>query len=238
MKFAKYNLDGTKGTDVSLDPALFATSANPQMIKDLVVAIRRNLRQWSASTRDRSRVNHSTQKPHKQKGTGKARQGRLSSPQYKGGGVVFGPQPKFDQHVKINKKERKSAVGYILGQFAAENALFVVQDPEMQAPKTKDVVKLLSSMQTKGRVLFVLESSHQKIDIADQSLLVSVPSHKYDHFKKSQSNLPGVGVALLSDLNAYQLLKAGTVVITESALKQLEEQGYVSKTSEKEKADV
>lgn len=238
MKFKKYNLDGSKTEEVSLDASVFATSANPQLVKDCVVAMRRNLRQWSASTRDRSKVNHSTQKPHKQKGTGKARQGRLSSPQYKGGGVVFGPQPKFDQHVKINKKERRSAVGYVLGQLASENALFVVQDPALKMPKTKDVVALLNAMESKGRVLFILETPQQKIDVAGQSLLMSVPSHKYDAFKKSQANLPKVGVTLLSDLNAYQLLKANTVIISESALKQFQESVSSTKTVEKEKTDV
>ena len=89
----------------TLDDAFLDVQANSQMIKDYIVALRANARQWSANTLGRSEVVHSTKKPHRQKGTGSARQGSLVSPQYRGGGIVFGPKPKFDQHVRINKKK-------------------------------------------------------------------------------------------------------------------------------------
>ena len=77
------------------------------MIKDYIVALRANKRQWSANTKGRTEVNHSNKKPWRQKGTGNARQGTFAAPQFKGGGVVFGPKPKFDQHVRINRQERR-----------------------------------------------------------------------------------------------------------------------------------
>ena len=105
----KYNLSGEQIGSVALDDALLEGIANPQMVKDYLVAYRANQRQWSANTKSRAEVNHSGQKPHPQKGTGRARQGYLGSPQYKGGGRVFGPKPKFDQNVKMNKKVHENS---------------------------------------------------------------------------------------------------------------------------------
>lgn len=108
----KYNLAGEALGQVAINDELLESNANSQMIKDYIVALRENARQWSANTQTRAEVNHSGKKPHPQKGTGKARQGYLGSPQYKGGGRVHTPRPKFDQHVRINRKEkeRRSAI--------------------------------------------------------------------------------------------------------------------------------
>lgn len=216
----KFNLDGEELGQFDCSQDLFVANANSQMVKDYVVAIRRNMRQWSASTLDRSMVNHSTQKPHKQKGTGRARQGRLSSPQYKGGGVVFGPMPKFNQHVRINKRERRAATRYVLGQYVQDEKLFVLQDPIMSAPKTKLVDQFIRKLQLQGRVLFVVENFYDEVELGGVKLRRDVRRDKYDSFKKSQSNIPQTAVCTLSDLNAYQLLKAEVVILTESAAQQ------------------
>ena len=89
--------------------------------------------------KSRSEVNHTTKKPHPQKGGGRARQGSLAAPQYKGGGRVFGPKPKFDQHVRINKKERKAAIRFLIGEKIRENKLHIIEHTEMDAPKTKTI---------------------------------------------------------------------------------------------------
>lgn len=112
----KYDLNGKVLGEVTIAEDLLNEPANSQMIKDYIVALRANKRQWSANTKGRSEVNHSTKKPHPQKGTGRARQGSLAAPQYKGGGRVFGPKPKFDQHVRINKKERRLAIRYLVAE--------------------------------------------------------------------------------------------------------------------------
>ena len=97
------------------------------MIKDYIVALRANARQWSANTKTRSEVKHTTKKPHPQKGQGRARQGSLVSPQYRGGGRVFGPKPKFDQHVRINQKERKAAIRFFLAEKLKENRVWLIE---------------------------------------------------------------------------------------------------------------
>src|SRR3990172_11505661 len=105
------------------------------MIKDYLVALRANERQWSANTQVRSEVNHSGQKPHPQKGTGKARQGYLGSPQYRGGGRVFGPRPKPGlERIRINKKEKRAAIRHLLAEKALGQRIFVLSAPHLKAP--------------------------------------------------------------------------------------------------------
>ena len=116
VKLKKYDIKGKHLGDVEVNEALVNAEANGQSIKDYIVALRANARQWSANTKGRSEVNHTTKKPHPQKGGGRARQGSLAAPQYKGGGRVFGPKPKFDQHVKINRKERQAAIRFLLSE--------------------------------------------------------------------------------------------------------------------------
>src|SRR5271154_3840437 len=133
----KYNLEGKHVGDVKVNAALLEAEANSQMIKDYIVALRANARQWSANTKTRSEVNHTTKKPHPQKGGGRARQGSLASPQYKGGGRVFGPKPKFDQHVRINKKEKKAAIRFLLAEKMREDKLHIIDNIDIETPKTK-----------------------------------------------------------------------------------------------------
>src|SRR5256885_151263 len=116
MLLKKFSLDAKETGTVEVADALATAQVNSQLVKDYIVALRANARQWSANTKGRSEVNHSTKKPHAQKGGGRSRQGSLAAPQYKGGGRVFGPKPKFDQHVKINQKERRSAIRALIGE--------------------------------------------------------------------------------------------------------------------------
>src|SRR5580704_12764073 len=134
------------------------------MIKDYIVALRRNARQWSANTKGRSEVNHSTKKPHPQKGGGRARQGSLAAPQYKGGGRVFGPKQKFDQYVRSNKKERQAAIRCLIGEKIRENHLHVIDDVEMDGPKTKSVADFMKSLELGKRVLFLGEGNYVEVE--------------------------------------------------------------------------
>src|ERR1700722_14881711 len=130
------------------------------MVKDYIIALRANARQWSANTKGRSEVKHTTKKPHPQKGGGRARQGSLVAPQYRGGGRVFGPKQKFDQHVRINKKERQAAIRFLLAEKLRENKLHIIEDINLTEPKTKTVVDFLKAAEIKGRVLFLGEGTY------------------------------------------------------------------------------
>ena len=112
----KYDLAGQEIGSIQIDDALLKGKAHPQSVKDYLVAIRNNARQWSACTKTRAEINRTGKKPHPQKGGGRSRQGDLAAPQYKGGGIVFGPRPKFDVHVRINKKERRAAIAALIAQ--------------------------------------------------------------------------------------------------------------------------
>lgn len=199
----KFNLKGEELGEVKVDKKLLDSQAHGQMVKDYIVAMRRNCRQWSANTKGRSEVSHSNKKPHRQKGTGNARQGTLAAPQYRGGGIVFGPKPKFNQHVRINKKEKRASIRALLAQKIKENNVIVLENFDVQKPSTAKVAAFLREQSVRpSRILFVGEGNA---------------------FMKSVRNLPGSAFMPSLNVNGYDLLVAQKVVITEKALKELVE---------------
>jgi large subunit ribosomal protein L4 len=217
----KYNFQGQEIGDVKIDDAFLKAEANGQMIKDYIVALRANARQWSANTKGRSEVNHTTKKPHPQKGGGRARQGSLAAPQYKGGGRVFGPKPKFDQHVRINKKERQAAIRFLIGQKIKENRFYIVDNISIDTPKTARVADFLHACNNKKRVLFLGEGSYEEIKIGNIKKKISVQSNKHDNFIKSMRNLPKAEFSLAANISGYDVLLANDIVLTESAYQEL-----------------
>jgi len=213
----KYNLQGTELGTVELCDTIASAEANGQMIKDYIVALRNNARQWSAHTQTRGEVNHSTKKPHPQKHTGKARQGRLSSPQYKGGGVVFGPRAKFDQHVSINRKEKQAAIRALIGEKAREQRIHILDSVALEKPHTKTVAQFLEKLALGKRVLFLTEG-----DCADSIETVCSVGESLA-FRLSVRNLPKTNHMLLKNVNGYELLLAQDLVVTEKALNELVE---------------
>lgn len=224
----KYDLSGQELGTVAVDESFIDVQANGQMIKDYIVAIRENARQWSANTRGRSEVNHSTKKPHRQKGTGNARQGSLAAPQYKGGGRVFGPKPKFDQHVRINRKERRQAVKFLLGQKINENNIVILPDNLFNsenglAPKTKVVADFLKANQVYGRhVLFVGESTFAKFEAEGFSIKINIKTDQHHNFIRAMRNIPKAQFVLASNLNGYDVLVAHKILFTESAFAEIQ----------------
>lgn len=202
----KFNLKGDAVGEVTVEDTFLDVEANPQMIKDYIVALRANIRQWSANTKDRTEVSHSNKKPFRQKGTGNARQGTLAAPQFRGGGIVFGPKPKFDQHIRINRKERRLASHHLLAEKIKNSNVIVLEDKaleELNKPSTKSVATFLKKQQINGRrILFVGEKKH-------------------DVFKKSVRNLPKSAFVIAHNVNGYDLLAAQRVVMSESALTEL-----------------
>lgn len=219
----KYNLKGEELGTVRVDATLTGAEANGQMVKDYIVALRENARQWSANTKGRSEVNHSTKKPHPQKGGGRARQGMLSAPQYKGGGRVFGPKPKFDQHVRINKKERKAAIRFLIGEKIRNHKLSLIESTKMKAPQTKAIASFLKACDLQGRILFLGEGKYTEIAVGDTKKQISVHSDLHHNFIKSMRNLPKAEFSLAKNVNGYELLIAHHIVMTEAALQELNE---------------
>lgn len=218
----KYNLKGQETGQVTVDERLVNAEANGQMIKDYIVALRANARQWSANTKTRSEVNHSTKKPHPQKGGGRSRQGMLSAPQYKGGGRVFGPRPKFDQHVRINKKERIAAIRCLLSEKIANNRLHIISEPHMKAPKTKTIAEFMDAVGlTGGRVLFLGEAHYAEVKTEGETKRVTIRDDKHENFIKSVRNIPRISFSLATNISGYDVMVAKDIFLTETALNEI-----------------
>lgn len=222
FKLQKFNLQGQSLGEIPLCEG-FLEMAHAQSIKDYIVAIRANMRQWSACTKTRAEVKHTTKKATRQKGTGGARHGSLVAPQYRGGGRVFAPRPKFDQHVRINKKERRAAIRHLLGEKMVTEQLCIIDSLDMDEPKTRVVNNFLAERDMGRRVLFLGESARAVFEIEDQAYSLDVHNDKHDNFAKSARNLPGVRFQTASSINGYDILSAQNIIVTEAALKELEE---------------
>lgn len=219
-----FNIEGKEVGELEVDSAFAEAQANSQVVKDYIVALRANARQWSANTKGRSEVKHTTKKPHPQKGGGRARQGSLAAPQYKGGGRVFAPKPKFDQHVKINKKEKIAAIRSIIGEKIRNNNVRVLDSTEVAAPKTKVVSHFLDQQKLTGRrVLFVGEGAFHEFEIYDVVEKFSVAADTHHNFIKSMRNIPKASFSLAKNVNGYDLLLADEIVLTEKALVEWQE---------------
>lgn len=217
----KYNLEGKNTGSVKAEAKISESEIHSQLIKEYIVAIRKNARQWSASTKGRSEVKHTTKKPHRQKGTGRARQGSLVSPQFRGGGIVFGPKPKFDQHVRINKKERRSAIRYLIGEKMRDDRMIVIENTAMDKPKTKALADFIKKAELGKRVLFLGEGKHEEVETANKKVAVSVKCDNHENFRKSLNNIPKTQFALAKNVNGYDLMLADTIVVTEAALEEI-----------------
>lgn len=220
----KYSLKGEHIGHIEVSKGLKAlhdAEANGQMIKDYIVALRANARQWSASTKGRSEVSHSTKKPHPQKGGGRSRQGSLAAPQYKGGGRVFTPRPKFDQHVRINKKERRAAIRCLLGEKIREKRMHIIESTSLDTPHTKTIANFIDACKLGKRVLFLCESNLASFDTEEGKKQVNVKTSQHDNFAKSVRNIPKTEFALAANISGYDVVVAHDIVLTEAALEEL-----------------
>ena len=200
----KYDLSGREVGSVEMDESSLDLTVNGQLIKDYIVALRRNERQWSANTKGRSEVWRTGKKPHPQKGQGRSRQGCVAAPQYKGGGIVFGPKPKFDQHVRINRKERRAAIRFLIAEKVRENRVSVLQSGEFSEPKTRRMADFFKTVQIDGRRVLILGEP----ETTPGALLVSV------------RNIPRKEVGWISQVNGYELACCQELVVLDSALDQ------------------
>ena len=204
----KYNLSGAEVGEVKIEDAFLESSVNAQLIKDYLTAIRANARQWSASTQSRPEVSHSGQKPHPQKGTGKARQGYLGAPQYKGGGRVHAPKPKFDQHVRINKKERQAAVRHLIIEKIAGQNVHVLDSRALNEPKTKILSGFLKARGLDSKkVLFLADVSYQSSNENDGT---TSAAERHQNLVRSLKNIQKVDFGYIQPkvlvFNLLQLL--------------------------------
>ncbi|MEE6186534.1 50S ribosomal protein L4 [Mycovorax composti] len=201
MQVEVLNIQG-KGTgrSVELPDDIFGIEPNDHVIYLAVKQFLAAQRQGTHKVKGRSEVKGSSKKLHKQKGTGGSRKGNIRNPLYKGGGAIFGPQPR-DYSFKLNKKVKDLAKISALSYKAKDNAIVVVEDPKFEAPKTKSFVSVLKALNVDNKkTLFVSAEPEVNVEL-------------------SLRNIPSVLGVSLSELNTYDIVNADVLVLTESAAK-------------------
>lgn len=204
MELTVYNIDGTKtARTVVLNDGIFAIEPNDHAIYLDVKQYLANQRQGTHKTKGRSEVKGSTRKLHRQKGTGGSRKGDIKSPIFRGGGRIFGPQPR-DYSFKVNKKVKRLARKSALTYKAKDNNIMVLEPFSFDEPKTKNYLELLKkfNLENKKSLLVLPET--------DRSIVLS------------SRNLPKANVALASELNTFMILNADHLLLLESSLPEVE----------------
>ena len=203
-KVALLSLKGEKVKDIKLNDEIFGIEPNNQTIYDAVVRKGASLRQGTHAVKDRSEVSGGGIKPWRQKGTGRARQGSIRAPHWYHGGVVFGPNTNRNYEKKQNRKESRLALKSALSYKAANKGIMVLEKFDVKDAKTKTFIKMLETLKIEGKVLVVVK------ELTDNLILAS-------------RNLSDVKVIESHEINTYDVLNYKTVVITEEAVKMLEE---------------
>lgn len=198
-----FKQDGTTIGDVTLNEEIFGIEPNESVVFDAIIMQRASLRQGTHAVKNRSAVRGGGRKPWRQKGTGRARQGSIRSPQWVGGGVVFGPTPRSYKY-KLNKKVRRLALKSVLSQKVAEGNLIIVDQLAFDAPKTKEFAKVLTNLNVDSKVLVVLENDNDFAALAAR-------------------NLPTVTILGEDGLNVLDIVSSNKLVLTQAALSKVEE---------------
>ena len=205
-RVAMYNQMGEKVGQVVLSPRVYGIEPNEQAMFDAVLVAQANKRQDTSKTKKRDEVSGGGKKPWRQKGTGRARQGSTRSPQWRHGGIVFGPTGDQNHTIKMNKKVRALALKSILSKKLADKELIVVDQFNFEEPKTKNMVASLKALNTTGKTLIVMSEETMN----DNAIL-------------SALNIPNVGILYFFEINVYDIMNCENLVITKQATKFIEE---------------
>jgi len=196
-KVALLKQDGSNSGDVELNESVFGIEPNTHLLHEAVVMQQSSKRQGTHAVKNRSEVRGGGAKPWRQKGTGRARHGSIRSPQWVGGGIVFGPNPRSYSY-KLPKKMRRLALKSALSSKVKENNLVVLEGLSLEAPKTKEIVNLLHALNVDSKALIVT---------AEEDVTV----------KKSVNNLPNVKTIPVSQLNVLDLIAYDKLIISKDA---------------------
>ena len=200
---ALLNQTGEKIQEITLDDSVFGIEPNQQVIYDVVNAQRAAMRQGTHDTKTRSEVRGGGRKPWRQKGTGRARQGSTRSPQWRHGGIVFGPTPR-SYAVKVNRKVSKLAMKSALSYKVANEKLIAVDSISLNEIKTKNFVQVLEALNACGKTLFVLPEVTENVE-------------------RSSRNIPNVSVNVANHVSVYDVLNSDKVVVALDSIKYFEE---------------
>ena len=197
-----FNKEGQKVGDFQLSDNVFGVEVNQYALHQVVVALLANKRQGTQSAKTRAEVSGGGIKPWRQKGTGRARQGSTRAPQWIHGGMVFAVKPR-SYRTSVPKTMRRLAMKSALTSKVNDNEIFVLESLELDAPKTKEIVKMLTALDAK-KTLIVTAESNQNV-------------------YRSARNIEGVAVLPVNNLNVYDLLKYEKLIVTKEAVSKIEE---------------
>jgi large subunit ribosomal protein L4 len=202
-KVALFNQSGSQVGEIELNDSVFGIEPNNHVLFEAVIMQRASLRQGNHKTKIRSEVAGGGRKPWRQKGTGRARQGSIRSPQWRGGGTVFGPVPRSYSY-KLPKKVRRLAIKSALSSKVLEANILVVENLAFDAPKTKEFTKVLQGLSVTSKALIVTASLEENVAL-------------------SARNIPGVTVVEANGINVLDVLNHDKLIMTKAAVEKVEE---------------
>ena len=193
--------NGKDSGEVTLNDKVFGIEPNDNVVFEAIIRQRAGKRQGTSKVKNRSAVRGGGKKPWRQKGTGRARQGSIRAPQWRGGGTVFGPTPRSYAYT-MPRKQRRLAIKSVLSQKLIDNDLIVLDKLTMSAPKTKELVSMLNSLNADGKVLIVTDDNNVQL---------------------SARNLAKVKAVPVNGLNVEDAVNYGKLILTQDAVKKIEE---------------
>ncbi|WP_273129025.1 50S ribosomal protein L4 [Bacillus weihaiensis] len=202
-KVALLNQTGSNVGEIELNDSVFGIEPNQHVLFDAVIMQRASLRQGTHKVKNRSEVAGGGRKPWRQKGTGRARQGSIRSPQWRGGGVVFGPTPR-SYAFKLPKKVRRLAIKSALSTKVIDNNIVVLEDLALNAPKTKEMASVLKGLSVEKKALIVTADINENVAL-------------------SARNIPGVTVVTANGVNVLDVLNHEKLIMTKAAVQKVEE---------------
>ncbi|MBC1483797.1 50S ribosomal protein L4 [Listeria sp. FSL L7-1485] len=202
-KLSLLKQDGTNAGEITLNDTVFGIEPNEKVVVDVILSQRASLRQGTHKVKNRSEVRGGGRKPWRQKGTGRARQGSIRSPQWRGGGVVFGPTPRSYAY-KLPKKVRRLAIKSILSSKVNEEKLVVLEGLAFDAPKTKEFAAFLKNISVDTKALIVVAGESENVEL-------------------SARNLQGITVIPAESISVLEVAKHDKLIITKAAVEKVEE---------------
>ena len=202
-KVTMLNMAGEAVGDLELNDAVFGIEINEFAVHEVIKNYLANQRQGTQSAKTRGEVRGGGRKPFRQKGTGRGRQGSLTSPSHIGGGVVFAPKPR-DYSYSVPKKVKRLALKSVLTSKVQENEIIVLDSLSFEAPKTKEMVKGLENIKAAKKAIIVM-------------------AEKDENVIRSAANIPGITTTIVSAMNTYEVLNATSFIVTKEAVQKIEE---------------
>ncbi len=202
-KVTMLNMAGEAAGEIELNDDIFGIEINEFAVHEVIKNYLANQRQGTQSAKTRGEVRGGGRKPFRQKGTGRGRQGSSTSPNHVGGGVVFAPKPR-DYSYSVPKKVKRLALKSALTSKVKENEIIVLDSLSFEAPKTKEMIKVLENVKAAKKALIVM-------------------SEKDENVVRSASNIPGVRTTVVSAMNTYEIVNATSFIVTKDAVEKIQE---------------